>query len=286
MWLPPSLVSELDHPEGRSELARRATALARQAIPAADIEILWDGMWIRRVGPHYFPDPELWLILEPDWQSWAGMAEYFTSCVDDFWLHIYKPKPGDTIVDIGAGRGEDVAAFSGAVGPSGRVWAIEPHPVAFQALEKFCWLNGLRNVTALRVACVDRRAQLQIEALPNWQSNYVRTGESTSTSRPVEGVPFDELSAELGIERIDFLKMNIEGAERTALPGCRESLQRTSHVCVAAHDFRADRGDGEEFRTFDFVCSFLREAGFRLVTRGDDPRNYVRCHVHGIREVR
>lgn len=284
MWIPPSLASELDRPEGRAELARRATELARQAIPATDIEILWDGMWIRRVGRHYFPDPDMWLISEPDWRMWGCMAEDCAASVKEYWLHVYKPKLGDVIVDIGAGRGEDIATFSGAVGSSGRVWAIEPHPVTFQLLQKFCALNGLRNVTELRFACVDRRAQLQIETLPNWQSNFVRTGGSSLASWPVEGVPFDELSAEQGIERIDFLKMNIEGAERMALFGCRDALQRTGHVCVSAHDFRADRGDGEEFRTFDFVCRFLRKAGFRLVTREGDPRDYVRCHVHGVRE--
>ena len=284
MWIPPSLAFELDHPEGRAELARRATALARQAIPAADIEILWEGMWIRRVGQHYFPDPDMWQVSEPDWRHWAGMAGDYAYNVQEHWLHIYNPAPGDVIVDTGAGRGEDVAAFSGAVGSSGRVWAIEPHPATFQLLQKFCALNRLRNVTALKFACVAEPSHLQIETLPNWQSNYVRAGEPTSASCPVEGVPFDELSAEQGIERIDFLKMNIEGAERMALPGCRDALRRTGHVCVAAHDFRAERGDGEEFRTFDFVCSFLREAGFRLVTRENDQRDYARCHVHGFRE--
>jgi FkbM family methyltransferase len=213
----------------------------------------------------------------------VGAAEKYVRDADDYWFHVYKPQAGDTIVDIGAGRGEDVFAFSGAVGPLGHVWAIEPHPVSFAVLGELCRRNGLDNVTRINAACVERARPLQIETLPVWESNYVREGEASSTSHPVEGVRFDDLAAERGIERIDFLKMNIEGAERSALPGCVEALRRARYVCVAAHDFRADRGEGEQFRTLDFVRRTLTEAGFNIVTRDDDPRYYVPYHVHGSR---
>jgi FkbM family methyltransferase len=283
MWIDPDLVQRLDCPAGRRELAERATALVRTELPGVDIEVLWDGMWMRRVGPHYFPDPEMLRNPEPKWQRWAMQAEKHPLDAEDYWFHVYKPKAGDTIVDIGAGRGEDVFAFSHAVGAEGRVFAIEPHPVSFQVLEKFCALNRLSNVTALNYACVDRPEKLQIETLPVWESNYVRTGEATPTSNAVEGVTFDMLTERYGIERIDFLKMNIEGAERTALPGCRNALHRVRNVCIAAHDFRAARGEGEAFRTLRFVREFLTTAGFRLTTRDDDPRYYVPYHVHGVR---
>ena len=215
--------------------------------------------------------------------QWPALAEKHLRDADDYWFHVYKPRAGDVIVDIGAGRGEDVFAFSRAVGPEGRVWAIEPHPVSFQIFRKFCALNNLSNVTALNFACVDRPASLQIETMPVWESNYVRDGKATASSFAVEGVTFDSLSEQHGIGRIDYLKMNIEGAERTALPGCRSALQRTHNVCIAAHDFRAARGEGEHFRTLVFVREFLSAAGFHLVTRDNDPRYYVPYHVHGAR---
>ena len=116
------------------EALKQANEKAREALPGVDIEILWDGMWIRRVGPHYFPDPDMFGPAEPKWQRWAAQAEKHLRDADDYWFHVYKPQPGDVIVDIGAGRGEDVFAFSRAVGPSGHVFAIEPHPVSFRTL--------------------------------------------------------------------------------------------------------------------------------------------------------
>ena len=283
MWIDRTIVQQLDNPAGRSRLAAEATALAREALPGSDIEIFWDGLWIRRAGPHYFPDPDMFRIAEPDFQRWAAQAEKHLRDAADYWFHVYQPSPGDVIVDIGAGRGEDVFAFSRAVGASGRVFALEPHPVSFRILEKFCALNGLSNVTALNFACVDQPASLQIETMPVWESNFVREGEPTATSHAVQGVTFDSLCRQHEIDRIDFLKMNIEGAERTALPGCREALSRTQNVCIAAHDFRAARGEGESFRTLAFVRDFLTAAGFQLITRDQDPRYYVPYHVHGVR---
>ncbi len=282
-WIAEADAAALDSPQARPELARRATAAARAALPGVDIEIFWDGIWIRRVGPHYFPDPGMFHVAAPNWPRWANAAEKFLKDANDYWFHVYKPGSGDLIVDIGAGRGEDVFAFSRAVGPGGRVIAIEPHPVSFRALEAFCKWNLLENVTAIQCACVEEPCDLEIETLPVWESNYVRSGERSPTSFPVKGVRFDALCAERGIERIIFLKMNIEGAERSALPGCRRALDRTQFACIAAHDFRANRGEGEHFRTLEFVRGFLADCGFRVSTRDDDPRYYVPYHVHGMR---
>jgi FkbM family methyltransferase len=269
-----------------AEVARRATEAARMAMPGVDIEIFWDGMWVRRVGPDFFPDPDLFRAggAGQKLERWPGQAAKHLRDAEDYWFHVYKPEAGDTIVDIGAGRGEDVFAFSRAVGPRGGVWAIEPHPVSFAALRLLCRLNGLSNARCLNYACVDEAGELQIETLPVWESNYVRGGEASARSHPVQAVRFDDLAAEQGIERIDFLKMNIEGAERTALPGCAEALRRAKYVCIAAHDFRAARGEGEQFRTLEFVKEFLRAAGFRIVMR-EDARYYVPYHVHGVRHA-
>jgi FkbM family methyltransferase len=209
--------------------------------------------------------------------------EKYLRDASDYWFHVYKPRPGDVIVDIGAGRGEDVYAFSRATGAEGRVWAIEAHPESYEILVRFCREHALANVTALNLACMDKPGSLQIETLPVWESNFVREGEPTATSHPVEAVTFDELCARHGIDRIDFLKMNIEGAERFALPGMTEAIRRIRNVCICAHDFRAERGEGEEFRTHDLVVRFLEEAGFSLVIRADDPRYYVKEHIHGFR---
>lgn len=263
--------------------ARELTDRARSACPDIDIEVFWDELWAWRIGEARIPDPELLRRADPEFAKRARTIEKYLRDAGDYWFHVYKPSAGDVIVDIGAGRGEDVYAFSKAVGSTGKVWAIEPHPVSFLALRKLCEWNELNNVRTLNYACTEREERLWIETMEVWESNYVREGEAGGNSFPVEGIAFDELSRREGIDAISFLKMNIEGAERYALKGCRDALQRTSKVCVAAHDFRADRGEGESFRTLEFVKEFLTESGFSLTTRDEDRRYYVPFHVHGER---
>lgn len=248
-----------------------------------DVEVFHEGLWVRRVGQHYFPDPDFDPARDPEWEKWTGRAAKYLRDAEDYWFHVYRPKPGDVIVDIGAGRGEDVFAFSRAVGPEGAVWAVEAHPLTFQALALFCRLNGLANVRPVQMAATSEPQVLEIETLPVWESNYLRAGAPSPTSYAVAGRPFDDFAIEQGIGRIDFIKMNIEGAERWALPGMRECMKRACFACISAHDFRARRGDGEEFRTRAFVEEFMRACGFTLVSRDDDPRYYVPDHIHGFR---
>jgi FkbM family methyltransferase len=280
-WLPESLAARRNEAGARTELAKFATEKAQQAVADTNIEILWDGMWICRAGAHFFPMPRLFDGLQPDWRKLTDRAKRCRDNAEDYWFYVYKPQPGDVIVDVGAGQGEDVLAFSLAVGPAGRVLALEPHPESFAILETFCRLNRLSNVTPRNVACMESRGEVAMETMAVWESNFVRRDAPSAVK--VCAMPLDDVCAEAGVAAIDFLKMNIEGAERWALPGCRKVLPHTRYVCVAAHDFRADRGEGEQFRTFHFVCRFLREAGFQLVTRDTDPRYFVPYHVHGFR---
>ncbi|HBY58771.1 MAG TPA: hypothetical protein DEH78_03050 [Solibacterales bacterium] len=241
-----------------------------------------DGMWVRSADDMETPAPDLF-DGPALWDVWQAQRQKYLRDADDYWFHVYRPREGDVIVDIGAGRGEDAYAFSRAAGAAGTVWAFEPHPVTFGALRRLCEWNGLTNVRCSQVACTEVAEDLQIETLPLWESNYVRSGPASETSFAVQCRPFDEIAGEAGIGRIDFLKMNIEGAERMALPGCRRALERARYACISAHDFRADRGEGEAFRTLAFVRAFLENAGFRILTR-DDPRYYVPYHVHAWRD--
>ena len=265
------------------KLLRQMTALAREHCPEADMEAFWDETYGWKVGKYRIPDPEMPTRVAADMVKLAGIVDKYRRDVNDYWFHVYKPAAGDVIVDIGAGRGEDVFVFSEAVGAKGSVWALEPHPVSYLALTKLCEWNHLKNVRTLNLASTSQPQQLQIETLPVWESNFVREGEPTPTSSAVTGLPFDEVARRTGIGEIAFLKMNIEGAERDALPGCIEVLQRTRTVCISAHDFRANRGEGESFRTLAMVREFLIDQGFALSRREDDPRYYVPYHVHGVR---
>jgi FkbM family methyltransferase len=277
-----ALIGLLDRPGGRFLLGKIATRVMG-GNQVRDVEIAYiDGLWTRRVGRHFFPDGRRFEYAYSDFGAWKGQMERYEADTREYWLQHYRPREGDVVVDVGAGRGEDTFTFSQGVGPSGRVFAIEAHPVSFVVLKNFCRLNQLSNVTALHVALMDRPGTVTIaESESNWQENAVNH-DSEVPGISVSAATLDELCEKYGIKNIAFLKMNIEGAERYALGGAQAVMPRIRQICVACHDFRADMGHGEQFRTRAFVSRLLREHGFTLTSRPDDPRDYVRDHIFGL----
>lgn len=181
-----------------------------------------------------------------------------------FWFHWYRPEPGSLIVDVGAGRGEDLEEM---IATGAYIMAIEAHPFQFAALRAaaLAW----PNVTCINAAVIDRVGRVGITDSEQWEDNEVIAGDE------IEALTLDGILA--GVPVVDLLKINIEGGEVRALAGAREVLRKTRYAVVSAHDFRAERGEGERFRTRSVVTNALADAGFKTdVTPGWD-------HVHGWR---
>jgi FkbM family methyltransferase len=248
------------------------------------VEIAYvNGLWTRQVGTNYFPDGLRFEYGYADFDAWKRQAEIYASDTSDYWFQHYRPQEGDVIIDVGAGHGEDTLTFSRAVGSTGRVIAIEAHPLSFAILKEFCRLNRLANVRPLQLALMDRPGTVRMaESEGSWAENAVVSDEASSGIQ-VRASTLNEICDQHGVKDVAFLKMNIEGAERQALLGMEAVMPRVRQICVACHDFRSELGHGEQFRTRAFVEQFLIGRGFALASRPADPRDFVRDHVFGLR---
>ena len=276
------IIRQLDNSVGRPLLARLSTARARRVLGRKDVEVRYDGCWLHRIGSYFVPDGTNFDYYDSTILSWKHEIPGYLRNAEDFWFWQYQPKPGDVILDVGAGRGEDVLAFSREIGGNGRVLAIEAHPVSYWLLEQSCRLNKFSNTTVVHAAIMDSPGMVEIDDQDSWETNTVRSS-TTGTGLCVQAKTLDQLCKEREINRIDFLKMNIEGAESFALRGMKETIGNVRLICVCCHDFRADRGHGEQYRTRDFVWRFLTASGFEVSCRADDPRDFVRAHLWGQR---
>ena len=84
----------------------------------------------------------------------------------------------------------------------------------------------------------------------------------------VPQLSWSDFIARHGIDRIDLLKMNVEGAEADLLDHI--GLDCVRRVIVNVHDFRADRGEDQAFRTRGRVEKRLRDSGFTLAAVEQD----------------
>lgn len=275
-----ALVTALDRPLARPVLAAIGTVYARRLNGHRTLRVFYDRAtrsWGRRTPnetivdgpefPYYAED----LTLAEGRTPWSAVAH-------NYWLSRAPVRLGETILDVGAEVGSDVHAFAQAVGPTGRVCAIEAHPVTFQRLQRTVALSALTRVTTHQVAIMGEPGMVYIDDGANSLSATVGTG-----GHAVRAVTLDRFCQDEGITAVGLLKMNIEGAERDALRGMTETLRRTRQVLIACHDFRAERGDGPFYRTRDEVRAHLAAHGLTVAPVDATKPAYERDHVLAVR---
>ena len=129
-------------------------------------------------------------------------------------------------IDVGAHIGRYSFPVARFVGEDGIVVAIEPDPVSFRALLMGVKLNGLRNVLTLNVALGDREGKATLcQKLITATSSII---EFNRCRRFVE-VPLrrlDSIVEDLGLKRVDVIKIDAEGAEIQVLNGGVKTITR------------------------------------------------------------
>ena len=134
--------------------------------------------------------------------------------------------PGMTIADVGANIGFYTLQMASWVGPSGRILAFEPDPFNARLLRARASAAG-SNVEVYQLALGEfaGTAMLYCSAY-NRADNRIgqRQNEAHVEACEVQIRPLDALLAERGIERIDALKIDVQGHEGQVLRGARKAL--------------------------------------------------------------
>jgi FkbM family methyltransferase len=166
---------------------------------------------------------------------------------------------GGIAIDIGANLGEWTVPLARKAGAAGKVLAIEPNPVIAEALGRTLVINNLTQATVLDVAVSDRAGSAELMLNPA-SSGESRLGQPTS-GQPSVTVPtrrLDDLMAERGLERLDLVKIDVEGHERQVLEGAKATLGRFQPALVIESGH--ERGDD---RTA--IADLLERLGYALV---------------------
>jgi FkbM family methyltransferase len=132
-------------------------------------------------------------------------------------------RPGMTAFDVGANVGYYTLLMASRVGPTGRVLAFEPDPANIAALKKHLVLNEINNVEIIEAAVSDQTGT-------SFFSCAGSQGVLSSAGISVKTVVLDEYPAP------DFIKMDIEGTEVSALRGSARILdKRHANWLIALH---------------------------------------------------
>lgn len=194
----------------------------------------------------------------------------------NYFLWNYIPKKNDIIFDIGSGMGTELPTYSELVGEKGVIFSFEPHAKSAAISRKMIDINKLNNVKLFELATSNMKGQLNLSDDPD-SLGINSTINQELLSGPVitvNSITLDDFVEENEIKKIDFLKMNIEGGEVSALYGFNKHLKLVQNLVISCHDFIADfEGGGEEMRTKEKIKEILLNAGFKIIYRSDNETN-------------
>lgn len=155
-------------------------------------------------------------------QRWIYFGNYERE--ETYWVKQWL-RPGMTVVDVGANCGYYTLLATSCVGPAGRVFAVEPSPHLFSNLLAVVAGNALPNVIPLQAALGSAPGEGLLYPPPdgNNSPSMVRSGDETGLKVTVKTL--DDCLQEWGVERVDLLKMDVEGFEPQILAGARSALR-------------------------------------------------------------
>lgn len=228
---------------------------------------------------HQFLDKETVVQLESYPQNKPGAAPLFgkevkfsntlafTHSVEEIFCgNIYNFKASSQtpyILDCGANVGLSVIYFK-KLYPQSRVVAFEPDENIFQLLQNNVAAFGLQNVTLVNKAVWNKTEQLSFFNEGSLAGSLVT---DFNTNNKVTVVDAQDLLPYLS-EPIDFLKIDIEGAELVVMERIAPQLLLVKHLFLEYH---SDRDKPQQLQD---LLSIVSEAGFRYYIKEADNLTY------------
>ncbi len=154
--------------------------------------------------------------LRPGTGDFSGFSEIVLR--GDYFSSGQVLQQGQTVIDIGANIGCFTVTAARRVGPTGRVFAVEPEESTFHQLQRNIALNGLGNVTSLQTAVGASEGEIVLHAqsIRLFNSIYTTVDGRATTGGMTQRVPLTTLSRLMqihGIRHCNYLKLDCEGAE-------------------------------------------------------------------------
>jgi FkbM family methyltransferase len=182
------------------------------------------------------------------------------------------PKDG-VAIDVGAHGGQVTRLLAGLM-PRGMVVAVEPSGYARSLLRPVLWSRGVRNaiIVAAALGARDGVATLRTPIKDKGDIGYglahVGTGRNNGSRRMLSETvlvtTLDSLVAELDLNRVDFIKVDIEGYEADFVSGAHGTLARFKPILMMEHD------DGHLARAGSSAASLwsqMNELGYEAHSR-------------------
>lgn len=237
-------------------------------------------------GYRYRPAPRVVRLrsaqkIRVDPADYLQLLIYYTGTFEEPCLRVLRRilQPGGAFMDAGANIGLFTLNASRAVGATGRVLSFEPAPPNIEAVRTNLQINGIHNVGLVTCGLGDAECDLPL-GLPEGGNRGmfavgVAAGPQTFTIRIRR---MDDVVREQGLDRLDLIKMDIEGSEHAALSGGLETLKRFHPAILIELNDAALRARGSSAAGVRGLLEGLGYRGWLISRRGLQPLSQDASH--------
>lgn len=184
------------------------------------------------------------------WEVWKAKV------YDDARIPILE---NDVVVDMGAHIGA-FAVRAARQAHRGKVYSYEAARKTYLLLEENRKLNGLENLYIENKAIFDRRGEMSLYTPANNSILGSLRQDTSSFKEIVQAITFSDIITKHALERVDFLKIDVEGAEFDILfANPNETLGITQKIVIEFHEFEGDK------RSHQDLVDLLEAQGFRII---------------------
>lgn len=180
------------------------------------------------------------------------LSEQFVS---EIYEKHYNIKKGHVIVDIGANIGIFAVKAAKKVGKSGKIIVMEPEKRNLEFLKKNIQANNLNNVIIVPKGVWSERTTKKIFLRGMGGHSFFHKSRSYDY---INLDTLDNILKDLNIEKINFIKMDIEGAEIEALKGANTTLKKKINLAISGYH----KINGNP--TYKAIISLLKKKGFSV----------------------
>jgi len=215
-------------------------------------------------------------------RTWLKFHDLILMTVhEDDLVQLFRPTKGDIVVDVGACLGRYTLTSSNLVGEKGRVIAIEGDPSHYEMLNKNLKLNKVYNVTTINSMVGSKDMHLIVgseneyltvsskDMHTNYQGNSYRefddTGRAQIGNTIVNLNTLDNLLIkEHGISEINWMKIDVEGAELEVLKGAHNILSNSKRINLLIEIHGVNK-------LYNPIVEILHSNNCKIIFEKDDP---------------
>lgn len=196
-----------------------------------------------------------------NWEVITSMPLYYIVRDIDKYEKYYKIRQNDIVIDAGANEGALSVVYSQKINQEGKVFAFEPDSLNIQTLKQNISLNTKYN----NIEIINRALWSHIDEIDFYEAGTVGSSvfyeDKKSKKVTIKTTSIDEFIHETKINQLNFIKMDIEGAEIEALKGARKTIKKFNpDFAIASYHIVNDKP------TYIAVEKFFKEIDYPYKT--------------------